>query len=285
MALRAERSQGVRRVAMALALAGSLVPPVGISAQAAGEETAPGSPPAANPAGAAPTVAPTIPESSTPAPPLSEPPPPNPADAPQNPAPEAAASAAPATAVTSPQPAVAVTLARATTSAAKSVSIVDFAFNPGSITVNAGDTVQWTNNGKVPEGHDVTGDGLDSGQLKSGDTYSHTFNAAGTFSYICSIHPSMKGTVKVLAAFSGGGGASAGSGGSNGGGSDGSATAGDTSATGSESAAVSSPDAAGSDSSLPATGSDSLELSAVGLVLLSLGLALRLVAPATGRRA
>jgi LPXTG-motif cell wall-anchored protein len=179
-----------------------------------------------------------------------------------------------------------VRLARATTSAAQSVSIVDFAFKPGSITVNAGDTVQWTNNGKVPEGHDVTGDGLDSGRLKSGDTYSHTFNAAGTFSYICSIHPSMKGTVKVLAASSGGGGASTGSGGSSGGGSEASASAGDTTASGSESAAVSSPDAAGSDSSLPATGSDSLVLSAVGLVLLGLGLGLRLLAAAaTGRRA
>jgi LPXTG-motif cell wall-anchored protein len=288
MALRAERTQGARRLALPLVLAGVLMLSVGISAQAAGDETGPppatatASAPPADPGGAPPTPAPPVSEPSAPAPPLLGQPTANPADAP----PQAAASATSPAAVMSPEPSVSVRLARATTSAAQSVSIVDFAFKPGSITVNPGDTVQWTNNGKVPEGHDVTGDGLDSGRLKSGETYSHTFNAAGTFSYICSIHPSMKGTVKVLAATSGGGGASGGSGGSSGGGSDTSASAGDTTASGSESAAVSSPDAAGSDSSLPATGSDSFELSALGLLLLGLGLGLRILAvAATGRRA
>ena len=32
--------------------------------------------------------------------------------------------------------------------------------------------------------------GLASGILQEGQTYSHTFNSAGTFNYICSIHPS-----------------------------------------------------------------------------------------------
>jgi plastocyanin len=295
MALRAERTQGARRLALPLVLAGVLMLSVGISGQAAGDETGPppatptASAPPADPDGAPPTTAPPVSEPSAPAPPLSGQPTANPADAP----PQTAASATSPSAVTSPEPSVSVRLARATASAAQSVSIVDFAFKPGSITVNTGDTVQWTNNGKVPEGHDVTGDGLDSGRLKSGDTYSHTFNAPGTFSYICSIHPSMKGTVKVLAATSGGGGGSGGSNGggsdgsgSNGGGSDASASAGDTTASGLESAAVSSPDAAGSDSSLPATGSDSLQLSALGLLLLGLGLGLRILAvAATGRRA
>jgi LPXTG-motif cell wall-anchored protein len=293
MALRAERTQGARRLALPLVLAGVLTLSVGISGQAAGDETGPppatptGSAPPADPGGAAPTTAPAVSEPPAPAPPLSGQPTANPADAP----PQAAASATSPAAVTSPEPSVSVRLARATTSAAQSVSIVDYDFKPGSITVNKRDAVQWTNYGKVPEGHDVTGDGLKSGNLKSGDTYSHTFNATGTFSYICSIHPIMKGTVKVLAATSSGGGGIGGSGGSNGSGSGGSAGggsgAGDSSAaTGSESAAVSSPDAAGSSSSLPATGSDSLDLSAVGLVLLGLGLALRLLPLArAGRRA
>ncbi len=160
--------------------------------------------------------------------------------------------------------------------------MVDFSFKPGSITVSSGDTVQWTNNGKVPEGHDVSGDGLDSGVLQAGDSYSHTFGSAGNFSYICSIHPQMHGTVTVLARSSG---SSGGSNGSSGGGS-GSSGASTPSVTGSgsESAAVSSPDAAGSGSSLPSTGSDMLRLATLGLVLLSFGLAVRLVESGSARR-
>ncbi|HTZ41834.1 MAG TPA: plastocyanin/azurin family copper-binding protein [Candidatus Omnitrophota bacterium] len=33
--------------------------------------------------------------------------------------------------------------------------------------------------------------------MPGGGTYSHTFAAAGTYSYHCSIHPSMKGTIIV----------------------------------------------------------------------------------------
>ena len=92
-----------------------------------------------------------------------------------------------------------------------SVSILDgnsqsaFRFSPSSITVGAGDTVTWTNNGSAPEGHDVSGSGLGSGTLHNGQSYSHTFTSPGTFSYICSIHPFMKGTVTVQATSSGGG--------------------------------------------------------------------------------
>jgi plastocyanin len=177
-----------------------------------------------------------------------------------------------------------VTIERANASGSKSVSIVDFSFNPGTITVNAGDSVEWTNNGTVPEGHDVTGDGLDSGVLHAGNSYSHIFSQPGTFSYICTIHPSMKGTVKVLGRSSGSSGDNVSSdesgGGTSGEGSSGAAPTG----SGSESAAVSSPDAAGSSSSLPSTGSDSRRLAVVGLVLLNLGLVLRVLGAATVRR-
>ncbi len=167
-------------------------------------------------------------------------------------------------------------VARATASASKSVSIVDFAFNPGAITVHAGDTVQWTNDGQVPEGHTVTGDGLHSGTLHSGASFSHTFSSAGTFSYVCTIHPSMQGTVHVLAASSSSGSGSSGSG-SSGSGSSPTTSTQSTTGAGTESAAVGSPDAAGSSSSLPSTGSDSLGLVTAGLLLISLGVALRLV--------
>jgi len=42
-------------------------------------------------------------------------------------------------------------------------------------------------------------------RFNSGGSGSHTFNSAGTFSYICTIHPNMKGTVRVLSSGGGGG--------------------------------------------------------------------------------
>jgi plastocyanin len=77
------------------------------------------------------------------------------------------------------------------------VSIVDFAFQPASIEVPVGSTVTWTNTGAVP--HTVTSDSgaFDSGQLSPGASFSQTFDTAGTFTYHCSIHPQMTGTVVV----------------------------------------------------------------------------------------
>lgn len=78
-----------------------------------------------------------------------------------------------------------------------SVSIMNFAFNPGTITVHKDTTVIWTNNDNVA--HTVTGNngGPASSNITPGTTYSYTFNTVGTFPYHCAIHPSMLGTVQV----------------------------------------------------------------------------------------
>jgi plastocyanin len=75
------------------------------------------------------------------------------------------------------------------------VSIANFAFDPASVTIKAGDAVEWTNNDSAT--HTVVGSGWESGSLGNGATFSHTFTEKGTFDYKCSIHPSMKGTVVV----------------------------------------------------------------------------------------
>jgi amicyanin len=85
--------------------------------------------------------------------------------------------------------------------ATQAVKIEQFAFGPESITVKAGTTVTWTNNDQDP--HTVTSQGKD-GPLKSatmnkGDTYQYTFSTAGTYAYLCTIHPFMTGTVVVTA--------------------------------------------------------------------------------------
>jgi plastocyanin len=81
-----------------------------------------------------------------------------------------------------------------------SVSIVDFGFDPGSVTIDAGSTVTWTNTGNAT--HTVTSDdgAFDSGNLASGDSYSFTFDTPGTYNYHCAIHPNMTGTIVVNAA-------------------------------------------------------------------------------------
>ncbi len=85
-----------------------------------------------------------------------------------------------------------------TASGGSEVSIHNFSFNPATITVKRGTAVTWKNNDST--GHTITADGTNgpaSGVVDPGTTYSFTFDTAGTFTYHCSIHPSMRGTVIV----------------------------------------------------------------------------------------
>jgi amicyanin len=75
------------------------------------------------------------------------------------------------------------------------VTIKDFAFNPQEITIKVGDTVTWTQQDSTQ--HTTTGDIWNSGNLKQEQTYSKTFDKAGAYDYICTIHPNMKGKVIV----------------------------------------------------------------------------------------
>jgi plastocyanin len=76
------------------------------------------------------------------------------------------------------------------------VGIANFAFNPTSVTVAVGGTVTWANADTTV--HTVTFDaGPDCGRLNTGGTVTRTFDTAGTFTYHCAIHSSMKGTVVV----------------------------------------------------------------------------------------
>ena len=43
----------------------------------------------------------------------------------------------------------------------------------------------------------ATDKSFDSGMIEPGSSWSHTFNQAGTFTYSCTPHPFMKGTVVV----------------------------------------------------------------------------------------
>jgi plastocyanin len=76
-----------------------------------------------------------------------------------------------------------------------------YAFTPGEITVTLGGSVTWTNDSDAPHTVDADdGTSFESEQFTEGQTFSHTFDVAGTFPYHCDIHDYMKGTVTVLEA-------------------------------------------------------------------------------------
>ena len=77
------------------------------------------------------------------------------------------------------------------------VPIAQFAFDPASISVAVGTTVTWINNDTVPHTVTATDGSFNSGNLNPGESFSFTFESAGTFDYICNYHPNMTGTVIV----------------------------------------------------------------------------------------
>jgi plastocyanin len=79
----------------------------------------------------------------------------------------------------------------------QNVTIQNFAFSPASLTINVGDTVTWTNMDSVTHTATATDGSFDTGNIASGASGSVTFDTAGTFNYICSIHPNMTGTIIV----------------------------------------------------------------------------------------
>lgn len=87
-------------------------------------------------------------------------------------------------------------------SEAFALSIVDFAFEPASLSVPAGSTVEVVNDGVAP--HTVTAqDGsFDTGMLDAGARATLTLAVPGTFAYLCAVHPDMTGTIEVTAATS-----------------------------------------------------------------------------------
>lgn len=79
---------------------------------------------------------------------------------------------------------------------AEAIDIFDFGYNPATTEISAGTVVTWTNTGNTA--HTVTfDDGPDSGDLSPGATFEETFDEVGQHTYICTIHPSMRGVVNV----------------------------------------------------------------------------------------
>jgi plastocyanin len=101
-----------------------------------------------------------------------------------------------------------VVLAGSALAATTNVAIANFSFTPSAAKIKLGDTVHWTNTAPTTS-HTTTSDTTnpdgspgvhwwDSGVLSSNQTFDWLYTAAGSFTYHCSIHPTlMKGTVSV----------------------------------------------------------------------------------------
>ncbi|MFF4036175.1 cupredoxin family copper-binding protein [Streptomyces sviceus] len=86
--------------------------------------------------------------------------------------------------------------------ASYSVAMKGYAFSPASLSVPAGSTVTWTNYDTAP--HDVkTTSGplsIHSPMLNKGQSWSFTFATAGSYGYVCTVHPDMTAGITVRAA-------------------------------------------------------------------------------------
>jgi plastocyanin len=161
--------------------------------------------------------------------------------------------------------------------AAATDTIANFAFKPKTITITAGETVTWSNRDSV--GHSATADdgSFDTGVIAGGSSGQRSFDTAGTYTFHCTPHPFMKGTVRVLAPGSSGGGG--GSGSSTGGDTGSSTSSRDTTGGSSSGSSDNTSGSSGSSrggSHLPATGLDVSLLVLLGIGLLCCGAGLRL---------
>ncbi len=80
-----------------------------------------------------------------------------------------------------------------------SSAIHDRIYSPAAITVAAGQTISWHNETLGPHTVTSTSELFNSGRLDPGAGYSLKFSNPGTFDYYCTVHPTMKGVVTVLA--------------------------------------------------------------------------------------
>jgi plastocyanin len=71
------------------------------------------------------------------------------------------------------------------------------AFTPADLKVNVGDTVVWINKDPFPHTATSTTGAFDSKVLQPGDSFKYKATTKGDFPYICALHPTMKGMLRV----------------------------------------------------------------------------------------
>ena len=77
------------------------------------------------------------------------------------------------------------------------VTIDNFVFEPGRVTVKVGTTVTWTNHDDIPHTVASKDRAFKSKVMDTDESYSFTFSTPGEYTYFCSLHPHMTGTIVV----------------------------------------------------------------------------------------
>ena len=78
------------------------------------------------------------------------------------------------------------------------IEIKDFAFNPQTITVKSGEKITWINRDEEP--HTIVSvekQFKKSSALDTDQEFTVVAGSPGTYSYFCSVHPKMTGTIIV----------------------------------------------------------------------------------------
>jgi plastocyanin len=79
------------------------------------------------------------------------------------------------------------------------VVIDNFTFSPTPMVVSAGGTVTWVNHDDIPHSIVCPALSVKSHTLDTDDSFEHRFEKAGTYEYMCGLHPHMRGQITVQA--------------------------------------------------------------------------------------
>jgi plastocyanin len=81
--------------------------------------------------------------------------------------------------------------------ATHTILIGGFKYQPDTLTVNAGDAIEWKNADIVPHTVTALDKSFSSGAIKPGATWKLVTKKPGTFAYNCTPHPNMHGKLVV----------------------------------------------------------------------------------------
>jgi plastocyanin len=77
------------------------------------------------------------------------------------------------------------------------IVIASMKFVPETLTVKAGDTVVWANKDFFPHTATAQDRSFDSGDIATDKSWKYVATKKGMFSYVCTLHPTMKATLVV----------------------------------------------------------------------------------------
>ena len=77
------------------------------------------------------------------------------------------------------------------------IGIDNFTFSPPKLTIAKGGEVTWTNHDDIPHSIVLGSIGVRSKALDTDSSFAYKFDKAGTYSYMCGLHPQMHGQIVV----------------------------------------------------------------------------------------